>query len=58
MEALFVLVPLSFILAGTALVAFIWATKKGQFSDLKSPGEQIIFDEYEVRPTKKIDINK
>jgi cbb3-type cytochrome oxidase maturation protein len=33
-------------LSGTALVAFYWAAKTGQFRDLKA-GSEVIFDEDE-----------
>jgi cbb3-type cytochrome oxidase maturation protein len=47
MEALYLLIPISLILAGGALISFIWAAKSGQFSDLSSPGERIVFEELE-----------
>lgn len=47
MEALYLLIPISLLLAGGALVSFIWAVKSGQFSDLSSPGERIVFEEFE-----------
>lgn len=47
MEALFVLIPISLVLAGGALVCFIWAAKKGQFNDLSSPAERIVLEDFD-----------
>ncbi len=48
MEALFVLIPISLCLAAGALASFIWATRKGQFSDLSSPAERVVFEDFEA----------
>lgn len=47
MEILMFLIPLSFLMAGLGLLAFIWATRRGQFDDLKSPAQSILVDETE-----------
>jgi cbb3-type cytochrome oxidase maturation protein len=47
-EAMYILVPISLFLAGGALFSFIWAAKKGQFSDLSSPSQRIIFEDFET----------
>ncbi len=52
MEALYVLIPISLMLASGALVCFIWAARKGQFSDLSSPAERLVMEEFE--DTKKL----
>lgn len=49
MEALFVLIPISLGLAGSALICFVWATRNGQFSDLKTPAERIICEDFELK---------
>jgi cbb3-type cytochrome oxidase maturation protein len=38
---------MSLFLAGSALAGFIWATRKGQFSDLSSPAERVVLEEFE-----------
>ena len=45
MEVLLVLIPLSFLLAFAGLATFIWATKSGQYDDLESPAEKILYEE-------------
>ncbi len=47
MEALYVLIPLSLFFAFAALAAFIWAVRKGQFSDLSSPAERLVLEDFE-----------
>jgi cbb3-type cytochrome oxidase maturation protein len=45
LEVLYVLIALSFAMAGVGLLAFLWANASGQFRDLKSPAEKILFDD-------------
>ena len=42
MEIIFVLIPLSLVLAGIAIGAFFWAVKHGQFDDMESPALDIL----------------
>ncbi len=45
MTALFILIVICLILAGGFLCAFLWAVRKGQFDDMKTPAIRILFDE-------------
>lgn len=45
MNILIVLVPLSLLLLGIAVVAFFWATGDGQFDDLDTPAHRILWDD-------------
>lgn len=45
MEVLYILIAVSFFLGFLGLFAFIWATKSGQFEDLKTPAEKMICDD-------------
>ena len=45
MEVLYILVPISLLLAGLGLLGFYWASMSGQFDDLKQPAESILHDE-------------
>lgn len=45
MESLWVLIPLSIVLAFAIGAAFWWAVGAGQFDDLDAPGERIIGDD-------------
>ena len=42
MNALLLLIPLSLMLLGAAVWAFIWAVRKGQFEDLDTPALDIL----------------
>lgn len=44
MEALYIMIPLTLLLSGSALVACIWAIKKGQFDDVDTPPLRILND--------------
>jgi cbb3-type cytochrome oxidase maturation protein len=54
MSALFVLIVISLIVALGFLLAFIWATKTGQYDDDITPSIRILFDDenYEEPRTK------
>ena len=45
MEIVLILVPASLLLALVAILGFIWAVKRGQFQDLRTPAMRILFDE-------------
>lgn len=45
MNILLVLVPISILLMGLAIAAFVWAVKRGQFDDLDTPALDILRDE-------------
>lgn len=44
MEALYVMIPLTLLLSGSALVACLWAIRKGQFDDVDTPPLRILND--------------
>mgnify|MGYP001814360699 CR=1 FL=1 len=50
MNILYLLIPLSIILIGFAVWAFIWAVGSGQFDDLESPAWRILMDDDERPP--------
>lgn len=45
MSIIYVLLPLSLILALIGLVAYIWALRSGQFDDLETPARRVLFDD-------------
>lgn len=49
MSALVVLIAASLLLAIGFLIAFIFATKKGQYEDVYTPSVRILFDDFEER---------
>lgn len=48
MDILFFMVPAAILIAVVFVVAFIWATKKGQFDDLETPAHKILIDDDKV----------
>ena len=53
MNIIFLTLGISIAMALIFLVAFIWATKKGQYDDLTTPSERMLLDDYEIKETKK-----
>lgn len=47
MSILAVLIPISLILLGVAVAAFVWAVRGGQFDDLDTPAIDILADDKE-----------
>ena len=45
MAILLVLVPISLVLLGLAIWAFVWAVKRGQFDDLDTPPLRILVED-------------
>ncbi len=45
MSMLLILIPLSLVLVGVAVWAFIWAVGSGQFDDMETPAWEILTDE-------------
>lgn len=45
MTILLMLIPISLVLLGAAIWAFVWAVRSGQFDDLDTPPLDILRDE-------------
>ena len=55
MSILLLLVPISLVLLGIAIAAFVWAVKRGQFEDLDTPALSILADDDEDAPSEQRD---
>ena len=45
MSILFILLPVSAVLAGVAVTAFVWSVRRGQLDDLETPAYRILHEE-------------
>ena len=45
MSVLYILLPLGLLIAGSALIVFIWAARDGQFDDLETPTIRMLQDD-------------
>ena len=52
MSVMFILLPLALLLAGVALLVFIWAARTGQFDDLETPALRILHEDVDVEPER------
>ncbi|WP_291298816.1 cbb3-type cytochrome oxidase assembly protein CcoS [Elioraea sp.] len=50
MDALILLIPLSLLLGGLALGAFLWTMRSGQYDDLDGAAHRILFDDDPTSP--------
>lgn len=44
MNVIYFLIPLSLVMGGLFLWAFIWSVKRGQFDDLETPAQRMLLD--------------
>ena len=53
MNILLALLPVSLVLLAVAILAFLWAVRRGQFDDLDTPPLDILGDDDAPRPTRR-----
>ena len=54
MESLYLLIPISLVFIVIAIRVFFWAVNSGQYDDLDSEGERILFDSDEHQQQQEI----
>ncbi len=52
MSIIFIVLPFALLIAGGALVAFLWAARSGQFDDLETPSRRMLLDDTPVKDEK------
>lgn len=52
MNVLVILIPVSLVLGGLGLAAFLWALKGRQFDDPKGDAERILREDYDDEPKR------
>jgi cbb3-type cytochrome oxidase maturation protein len=50
LSALFLLIGISIVVAGSFLAAFLWSVKSGQYDDGYTPGVRMLFDDAPTEP--------
>ena len=50
MSVLYIVVPLAVLIVGAAVVAFVWAARRGQFDDLDTPAIRAVLEDEPRRP--------
>ena len=45
MSVVFIVFPLALVIAAIAVLAFIWATRSGQFDDMDTPAMRMLHDD-------------
>lgn len=49
MEVIYIVLPLALLFAAGFVGAYIWATRKGQWDDTKTPAMRILHDDEDVK---------
>lgn len=52
MNVLLVLLGFSMLLAGSFLIAFLWAVRSGQYTDRHTPSLRVLFDDDDRHDTR------
>ena len=55
MSVLFVAIPIALIIATISVIAFVIQVRSGQFDDLETPAQRILFDDIEKRQAESCD---
>jgi cbb3-type cytochrome oxidase maturation protein len=55
MTVLYVVLPLALLIVASAVVAFVWASRSGQFDDLDTPARRALLDDEVIEAPKKTD---
>jgi cbb3-type cytochrome oxidase maturation protein len=50
MSAIYIMLPVSLLLAGIFLAAYIWSVRSGQFEDTTTPAMRILPDDKHISP--------
>lgn len=45
MKIIFLVLPIALVIVGAAVVAFVWAARRGQFDDLDTPAIRVLHDD-------------
>jgi cbb3-type cytochrome oxidase maturation protein len=53
MEILYILLPLSLLLAAIGFAGYFWSVRSGQLDDLDTPALRVLLDQEELDPNKK-----
>ncbi len=53
MEALLILIPVSLLLAGAGLAAFLWSLRSAQYEDLEGAANRILFADDKPLPERR-----
>ena len=49
MEILYILIPLTLLPVGAAVLAFLWTVRSGQYDDMEGPAHRILMDDDDPR---------
>jgi len=53
LSIIYALIPLGLVLMASAIAAFFWAVRNGQFDDLESPAWRILMDDDKAPPQQE-----
>lgn len=58
MSTIYIMLPVSLLLAGIALAAYIWSVRSGQFEDTQTPAMRILPEDKLVSPKQSTSESK
>ena len=51
MSVFYIVLPLALLVVAAAVIAFVWAAKRGQYDDLETPAVRALHDDSPSKPT-------
>ena len=52
MSVIYVVLPLALLLVLAAVLAFVWAARRGQFDDMDTPALRMLHDDDDIPPSR------
>ena len=53
MSVLYIVLPLAILVVLVAVIAYVWAVRRGQFDDLSTPALRVLHDDPPLRPAER-----
>lgn len=53
MSVIIILIGISMLISGSFLISFFWNVRSGQYDDLESPANRILFDQHKTKNESK-----
>lgn len=53
MSVIYILLPLALVIVAGAVIAFVWAARRGQFDDLETPAMRVVLEDDDPPSTPK-----
>ena len=53
MSVIYLVLPIALVIVGAAVIAFVWAARRGQYDDLDTPALRVLHDDDTVHRSER-----